>query len=151
MELQVSTTHWNPVSLFRVSLFVNPSTIMSNPKLSTVRSINMWQIWILWKELQKLTIYFYANIYPHIYICRKQAKQIQEQLKESQHGKNYSLKTSGALTKSENLMKSHVQLQNVSGMSPRCFCCPPQNLGPEGIKEPVIRTVELITTVAILA
>ncbi|XP_041518322.1 pro-neuregulin-3, membrane-bound isoform isoform X9 [Microtus oregoni] len=45
---------------------------------------------------------------------KKQAKQIQEQLKESQHGKNYSLKTSSTLSKSESLMKSHVQLQNYS-------------------------------------
>lgn len=67
----------------------------------------------------------YVNIYPYIHICRKQAKQIQEQLKESQHGKNYSLKTSSTLSKSESLMKSHVQLQNVSCMSPHCFCCSP--------------------------
>ncbi|XP_049996515.1 pro-neuregulin-3, membrane-bound isoform isoform X5 [Alexandromys fortis] len=45
---------------------------------------------------------------------KKQAKQIQEQLKESQHGKNYSLKMSSTLSKSESLMKSHVQLQNYS-------------------------------------
>ncbi|CAO2637873.1 Pro-neuregulin-3, membrane-bound isoform [Lemmus lemmus] len=45
---------------------------------------------------------------------KKQAKQIQEQLKESQHGKNYSLKTSSTLSKSESLMKSHVHLQNYS-------------------------------------
>ncbi|XP_057625730.1 pro-neuregulin-3, membrane-bound isoform isoform X9 [Chionomys nivalis] len=45
---------------------------------------------------------------------KKQAKQIQEQLKESQHGKSYSLKTSSTLSKSESLMKSHVQLQNYS-------------------------------------
>ncbi|KAL6047365.1 hypothetical protein STEG23_020643, partial [Scotinomys teguina] len=44
----------------------------------------------------------------------KQAKQIQEQLKESQNGKNYSLKASSTMTKSESLMKSHVQLQNYS-------------------------------------
>ncbi|XP_028738873.1 pro-neuregulin-3, membrane-bound isoform isoform X9 [Peromyscus leucopus] len=45
---------------------------------------------------------------------KKQAKQIQEQLKESQNGKNYSLKASSTMTKSENLMKSHVQLQSYS-------------------------------------
>ncbi|XP_048195123.1 pro-neuregulin-3, membrane-bound isoform isoform X3 [Perognathus longimembris pacificus] len=45
---------------------------------------------------------------------KKQAKQIQEQLKESQNGKNYSLKASSAMSKSESLMKSHVQLQNYS-------------------------------------
>nr|XP_044993762.1 pro-neuregulin-3, membrane-bound isoform isoform X3 [Jaculus jaculus] len=43
---------------------------------------------------------------------KKQAKQIQEQLKESQNGKNYSLKASSTLAKSESLGKSHVQLQN---------------------------------------
>ncbi|NP_001177117.1 pro-neuregulin-3, membrane-bound isoform isoform 3 [Mus musculus] len=43
---------------------------------------------------------------------KKQAKQIQEHLKESQNGKNYSLKASS--TKSESLMKSHVHLQNYS-------------------------------------
>ncbi|CAH7353874.1 Nrg3 [Phodopus roborovskii] len=45
---------------------------------------------------------------------KKQAKQIQEQLKESQNGKNYSLKASSTVTKSESLMKSHVQLQSYS-------------------------------------
>ncbi|XP_036054717.1 pro-neuregulin-3, membrane-bound isoform isoform X4 [Onychomys torridus] len=45
---------------------------------------------------------------------KKQAKQIQEQLKESQNGKNYSLKASSTMTKSESLMKSHVQLQSYS-------------------------------------
>nr|XP_021517611.1 pro-neuregulin-3, membrane-bound isoform [Meriones unguiculatus] len=45
---------------------------------------------------------------------KKQAKQIQEQLKESQNGKNYILKASSTMTKSESLMKSHVQLQNYS-------------------------------------
>ncbi|XP_004867798.1 pro-neuregulin-3, membrane-bound isoform isoform X5 [Heterocephalus glaber] len=45
---------------------------------------------------------------------KKQAKQIQEQLKESQNGKNYSLKASSMMAKSESLMKSHVQLQNYS-------------------------------------
>ncbi|KAM4852814.1 pro-neuregulin-3, membrane-bound isoform 3-T3 [Thomomys bottae] len=45
---------------------------------------------------------------------KKQAKQIQEQLKESQNGKNYSLKASSTMSKSENLVKSHVQLQNYS-------------------------------------
>ncbi|XP_031218727.1 pro-neuregulin-3, membrane-bound isoform isoform X10 [Mastomys coucha] len=45
---------------------------------------------------------------------KKQAKQIQEHLKESQNGKNYSLKASSTMTKSESLMKSHVQLQNYS-------------------------------------
>ncbi|XP_050998139.1 pro-neuregulin-3, membrane-bound isoform isoform X4 [Acomys russatus] len=45
---------------------------------------------------------------------KKQAKQIQEQLKESQNGKNYSLKSSSTMTKSESLMKSHVQLQSYS-------------------------------------
>ncbi|XP_077655286.1 pro-neuregulin-3, membrane-bound isoform isoform X4 [Urocitellus parryii] len=45
---------------------------------------------------------------------KKQAKQIQEQLKESQNGKNYSLKASSTMEKSESLVKSHVQLQNYS-------------------------------------
>ncbi|XP_047409289.1 pro-neuregulin-3, membrane-bound isoform isoform X4 [Sciurus carolinensis] len=45
---------------------------------------------------------------------KKQAKQIQEQLKESQNGKNYSLKASSTMAKSESLVKSHVQLQNYS-------------------------------------
>ncbi|XP_069876843.1 pro-neuregulin-3, membrane-bound isoform isoform X11 [Dipodomys merriami] len=45
---------------------------------------------------------------------KKQAKQIQEQLKESQNGKNYSLKVSSTMSKSESLVKSHVQLQNYS-------------------------------------
>ncbi|XP_069316467.1 pro-neuregulin-3, membrane-bound isoform isoform X2 [Eulemur rufifrons] len=45
---------------------------------------------------------------------KKQAKQIQEQLKLPQNGKNYSLKASSTMTKSENLVKSHVQLQNYS-------------------------------------
>ncbi|KAK2098322.1 hypothetical protein P7K49_023773 [Saguinus oedipus] len=43
---------------------------------------------------------------------RKQAKQIQEQLKVPQNGKSYSLKASSTMAKSENLVKSHVQLQN---------------------------------------
>ncbi|KAM6143243.1 pro-neuregulin-3, membrane-bound isoform-like [Erethizon dorsatum] len=45
---------------------------------------------------------------------KKQTKQIQEQLKESQNGKNYSLKASSMMSKSESLVKSHVQLQNYS-------------------------------------
>ncbi|KAL1780465.1 pro-neuregulin-3, membrane-bound isoform isoform X1 [Sigmodon hispidus] len=45
---------------------------------------------------------------------KKQAKQIQEHLKESQNGKNYSFKASSTVTKSESLMKNHVQLQNYS-------------------------------------
>ncbi|XP_075866300.1 pro-neuregulin-3, membrane-bound isoform isoform X6 [Microcebus murinus] len=45
---------------------------------------------------------------------KKQAKQIQEQLKVPQNGKNYSLKVSSTMTKSESLVKSHVQLQNYS-------------------------------------
>ncbi|XP_022446734.1 pro-neuregulin-3, membrane-bound isoform isoform X4 [Delphinapterus leucas] len=45
---------------------------------------------------------------------KKQAKQIQEQLKEPHHGKNYSLKASSTMAKSENLVKNHVQLQNYS-------------------------------------
>ncbi|XP_049749568.1 pro-neuregulin-3, membrane-bound isoform isoform X4 [Loxodonta africana] len=45
---------------------------------------------------------------------KKQTKQIQEQLKETQNGKNYSLKVSGTMAKSETLAKSHVQLQNYS-------------------------------------
>nr|XP_010328699.2 pro-neuregulin-3, membrane-bound isoform isoform X1 [Saimiri boliviensis boliviensis] len=45
---------------------------------------------------------------------KKQAKQIQEQLKVPQNGKSYSLKASGTMAKSENLVKSHVQLQNYS-------------------------------------
>ncbi|XP_027386207.1 pro-neuregulin-3, membrane-bound isoform isoform X1 [Bos indicus x Bos taurus] len=45
---------------------------------------------------------------------KKQAKQIQEQLKEPHNGKNYSLKASSTMAKSENLVKNHVQLQNYS-------------------------------------
>ncbi|XP_005565333.3 pro-neuregulin-3, membrane-bound isoform isoform X16 [Macaca fascicularis] len=45
---------------------------------------------------------------------KKQAKQIQEQLKVPQNGKSYSLKASSTMAKSENLVKSHVQLQNYS-------------------------------------
>ncbi|XP_042637674.1 pro-neuregulin-3, membrane-bound isoform [Orycteropus afer afer] len=45
---------------------------------------------------------------------KKQTKQIQEQLKETQNGKNYSLKASSTIAKSETLVKSHVQLQNYS-------------------------------------
>ncbi|XP_074195808.1 pro-neuregulin-3, membrane-bound isoform isoform X8 [Rhinolophus sinicus] len=45
---------------------------------------------------------------------KKQAKQIQEQLKEPQSGKNYSLKASSTMAKSEILVKNHVQLQNYS-------------------------------------
>uniref|UniRef100_A0A2K5K8R1 Pro-neuregulin-3, membrane-bound isoform n=1 Tax=Colobus angolensis palliatus TaxID=336983 RepID=A0A2K5K8R1_COLAP len=45
---------------------------------------------------------------------KKQAKQIQEQLKLPQNGKSYSLKASSTMAKSENLVKSHVQLQNYS-------------------------------------
>uniref|UniRef100_A0A667HS94 Pro-neuregulin-3, membrane-bound isoform n=1 Tax=Lynx canadensis TaxID=61383 RepID=A0A667HS94_LYNCA len=45
---------------------------------------------------------------------KKQAKQIQEQLKEPQNGKNYSLKASSTMAKSENLVKNHVQLQSYS-------------------------------------
>ncbi|XP_060049674.1 pro-neuregulin-3, membrane-bound isoform isoform X2 [Erinaceus europaeus] len=45
---------------------------------------------------------------------KKQAKQIQEQLKESQNGKSYSLKASSTMGKSENLRKNHLQLQSYS-------------------------------------
>nr|XP_036859000.1 pro-neuregulin-3, membrane-bound isoform isoform X4 [Manis javanica] len=45
---------------------------------------------------------------------KKQAKQIQEQLKEPQNAKHYSLKASSAMAKPENLVKNHVQLQNYS-------------------------------------
>ncbi|KAM5237411.1 pro-neuregulin-3, membrane-bound isoform 3-T3 [Ctenodactylus gundi] len=45
---------------------------------------------------------------------KKQTKQIQEQLKESQNGKNYSLKVSGMMAKSESLVRSPVQLQRYS-------------------------------------
>nr|KAF6425409.1 neuregulin 3 [Molossus molossus] len=45
---------------------------------------------------------------------KKQAKQIQEQLKEPQNGKSYSLKASSTMAKSEHLVKNHVQLQNYS-------------------------------------
>ncbi|XP_004641304.1 pro-neuregulin-3, membrane-bound isoform, partial [Octodon degus] len=45
---------------------------------------------------------------------KKQAKQIQEQLRESQNGKNYSLKASSMMSKPESLVKGHVQLQNYS-------------------------------------
>uniref|UniRef100_A0A8C0KN18 Neuregulin 3 n=1 Tax=Canis lupus dingo TaxID=286419 RepID=A0A8C0KN18_CANLU len=45
---------------------------------------------------------------------KKQAKQIQEQLKEPQSGKNYSLKASSTMAKSESLVKNHVQLQSYS-------------------------------------
>ncbi|TKC39366.1 hypothetical protein EI555_004792 [Monodon monoceros] len=60
---------------------------------------------------------------------KKQAKQIQEQLKEPHHGKNYSLKASSTMAKSENLVKNHVQLQNVpSGKvtAQLCACDFPQ-------------------------
>uniref|UniRef100_A0A8C2R0H0 Uncharacterized protein n=1 Tax=Capra hircus TaxID=9925 RepID=A0A8C2R0H0_CAPHI len=50
------------------------------------------------------------TVTPHL----KQAKQIQEQLKEPHNGKNYSLKASSTMAKSENLVKNHVQLQNYS-------------------------------------
>ncbi|KAI5154811.1 Pro-Neuregulin-3, Membrane-Bound Isoform [Manis pentadactyla] len=45
---------------------------------------------------------------------KKQAKQIQEQLKEPQNAKHYSLKASSTMVKPENLVKNHVQLQNYS-------------------------------------
>ncbi|XP_075415270.1 pro-neuregulin-3, membrane-bound isoform isoform X2 [Tenrec ecaudatus] len=45
---------------------------------------------------------------------KKQTKQIQEQLKETHHGKHYSLKVSNTMGKSEPLAKSHVHLQNYS-------------------------------------
>nr|KAF6457896.1 neuregulin 3 [Rousettus aegyptiacus] len=45
---------------------------------------------------------------------KKQAKQFQEQLKEPQNGKNYSLKATSTMAKSDNFMKNHVQLQNYS-------------------------------------
>ncbi|KAM9216360.1 pro-neuregulin-3, membrane-bound isoform 2-T2 [Dugong dugon] len=45
---------------------------------------------------------------------KKQTKQIQEQLKETQNGKSYSLKVSSTMMKSETLAKSHAQLQNYS-------------------------------------
>ncbi|XP_054585048.1 pro-neuregulin-3, membrane-bound isoform isoform X3 [Eptesicus fuscus] len=45
---------------------------------------------------------------------KKQAKQLQEQLKEPQNGKNYSLKASSTMAKSEHLVRNHVQLQNYS-------------------------------------
>uniref|UniRef100_A0A8C3YK91 Pro-neuregulin-3, membrane-bound isoform n=1 Tax=Catagonus wagneri TaxID=51154 RepID=A0A8C3YK91_9CETA len=45
---------------------------------------------------------------------KKQAKQIQEQLKEAHNGKNYNLKVSSTMAKSENLVKNHVQLQKYS-------------------------------------
>ncbi|XP_059947598.1 pro-neuregulin-3, membrane-bound isoform isoform X1 [Mesoplodon densirostris] len=45
---------------------------------------------------------------------KKQTKQIQEQLKEPHNSKNYSLKASSTMAKSENLVKNHVQLQNYS-------------------------------------
>ncbi|XP_049646730.1 pro-neuregulin-3, membrane-bound isoform isoform X2 [Suncus etruscus] len=44
---------------------------------------------------------------------KKQAKKIQEQLKEPHSGKSYSLKASNSMAKSQN-MKHHVQLQNYS-------------------------------------
>ncbi|XP_037661071.1 pro-neuregulin-3, membrane-bound isoform [Choloepus didactylus] len=45
---------------------------------------------------------------------KKQTKQMQEQLKETQNGKSYSLKVANTMANSENLAKSHVQLQNYS-------------------------------------
>ncbi|KAM6164098.1 pro-neuregulin-3, membrane-bound isoform 2-T2 [Rhynchocyon petersi] len=45
---------------------------------------------------------------------KKQAKQIQEQLRDTQNSENYSLKASSTMAKAEILAKSHVQLQNYS-------------------------------------
>ncbi|XP_063089772.1 pro-neuregulin-3, membrane-bound isoform isoform X4 [Cavia porcellus] len=45
---------------------------------------------------------------------KKQAKQIQEQLKEAQNGTSYSLKASSTMSKPESLGKSHVQLHSYS-------------------------------------
>ncbi|XP_006902572.1 PREDICTED: pro-neuregulin-3, membrane-bound isoform-like [Elephantulus edwardii] len=47
---------------------------------------------------------------------KKQTKQIQEQLKEAQNGKSYSLKATSTMAKAETLAKSHVQLQNYSNV-----------------------------------
>ncbi|KYO27711.1 pro-neuregulin-3, membrane-bound isoform isoform A [Alligator mississippiensis] len=45
---------------------------------------------------------------------KKQTKQIQEQLKETQNGKTYSLNASSMMAKSETLTQNRVQLQNYS-------------------------------------
>lgn len=74
----------------------------------------------------------------HIYTCRKQAKQIQEQLKESQNGKNYSLKASSTMAKSESLVKSHVQLQNVSHVSVYLFLQPTSAVPSRGKRKSMI-------------
>lgn len=49
-----------------------------------------------------------------IFLCRKQTKQIHEQLKETQNRKTYSLNASSVMAKSECMAQSRVQLQNVS-------------------------------------
>lgn len=49
-----------------------------------------------------------------ISLCRKQTKQIHEQLKETQSRKTYSLNASSMMAKSECMAQSQVQLQNVS-------------------------------------
>lgn len=67
-----------------------------------------------------------------VYLCRKQAKQIQEQLKEPQSGKNYSLKASSTMAKSESLVKNHVQLQSVSYLSTHLFPQPTSGLRGDG-------------------
>ncbi|XP_024065303.2 pro-neuregulin-3, membrane-bound isoform isoform X1 [Terrapene carolina triunguis] len=45
---------------------------------------------------------------------KKQTKQIQEQLKETENGKTYSLNASSMMAKSETMAQSRVQLQNYS-------------------------------------
>uniref|UniRef100_A0A8C8VHX2 Neuregulin 3 n=1 Tax=Pelusios castaneus TaxID=367368 RepID=A0A8C8VHX2_9SAUR len=45
---------------------------------------------------------------------KKQTKQIQEQLKETENGKTYSLNASSIMAKSETMAQSRVQLQNYS-------------------------------------
>lgn len=80
-------------------------------------------------------------VHMFIYARRKQAKQIQEQLKVPQNGKSYSLKASSTMAKSENLVKSHVQLQNVSDMSTHLLLQPTSVLPVQRCWESGIRFV----------
>lgn len=49
-----------------------------------------------------------------MFLCRKQTKYIQEQLKEVQNGKTYSLNASSIMAKTETRAQSQIHLQNVS-------------------------------------
>ncbi|NXS96890.1 NRG3 protein, partial [Jacana jacana] len=55
--------------------------------------------------------FFYINF---IFLCRKQTKQIHEQLKETQNRKTYSLNASSMMAKPECMAQNRVQLQNYS-------------------------------------